>query len=300
MLIKACCWSYRTVAPSLGNDNGVARVSTVSHRYIRSAPSRLSRKLFAMLVKISQSRKMPTWKQCIEKVLTDENGPLPYQEIYKRIMDQGLKRGGQAVTVNVTITNDIRDNGPISIFIRSGVGVYELRGGGGNGEVGEAGDGANRLRDLIINGHVQTLNNQLGGLNGGGGGMNFIGQFCNFSLPPSHGTPHEPNRISHGSFGANRGVWQYHINKKTVRVDVFFSPGYLADYDELVRHCHPEVTGVAHDFGSGVLGNGPELGNSRSIHISTDKGHSYENLHIAASDAIKAMTVLWKKFCAFL
>jgi len=71
-----------------------------------------------------------TWKDAIQKVLEDADGPLHFKEITDRILDQGLKTTIGATpgrTVIATISIEIRKEG---IFERMGRGFYRLATGG--------------------------------------------------------------------------------------------------------------------------------------------------------------------------
>jgi hypothetical protein len=250
---------------------------------------------------------MATWKECIVRALTAANTPLHYSDIYTKIIEAGWKRDGTATTVNVTINNDLNTPGEGSIFYRSGVGVYGLKPGGVPGHLsgdggddsggGDGGDGgrAITLRDLIIQKHRTVL--QEAGWEEG----HSLAALCNYPLPPRNGFPEAlPCRSNHKSFGSTKGVWQYHVQKRSVRVDIFFNPGTVTHYDRLVSLCNPPVVGDEHDFGDGISGNGPECGRSRSIRFSSGRGTADPDLEAAASEAVEAMKVLWRKFCSFL
>jgi hypothetical protein len=235
------------------------------------------------------------------RALTEANQPLHYSDIYSRIIGAGWKRDGTATTVNVTINNDLNNLGEGSIFYRSDIGVYGLKPGGVpghlSGDGGADGDGgrAVTLRDLIIQKHRTVL--QAAGWEED----HPLDALCRYPLPPRGGHPHKhPARSYHSFFGLTEGVWQYHIQKRSVRVDIFFNPGTVAHYDRLVTLCNPSVVGEKHDFGDDISGNGPEGGRSRSICFSSYRGAEDPDLEAATSEAVEAMKVLWKKFCSFL
>jgi hypothetical protein len=68
-----------------------------------------------------------TWRQAVEKVLREAGEPLHYLEIYQRIIKAGYRKGGVAVTVNVTLTGDINSLEDQSMFERVGIGTYRIR-----------------------------------------------------------------------------------------------------------------------------------------------------------------------------
>lgn len=88
-------------------------------------------------------------------------------------------------------------------------------------------------------------------------------------------------------------LWQYHIQQKSIRIDVFFPPGKTGNYDAVRRRAG--ISG--HDFGEGIKGNGDKGGNSRSISISVDGGASSPAAEwpAIAQAAIAAMDQLYAR-----
>lgn len=71
-----------------------------------------------------------TWKQAIEKVLSESSNPLHYSEITERILAQKLfstSGATPAATVNAQITTSIKSNPQTSPFVALGKGTYFLR-----------------------------------------------------------------------------------------------------------------------------------------------------------------------------
>ena len=71
-----------------------------------------------------------SWREAIEKVLGEVNGPMHYSEISEQILARGYyKTAGAtpAATVNAQITSSIKHDGSISPFVKVGRGTFTLR-----------------------------------------------------------------------------------------------------------------------------------------------------------------------------
>lgn len=70
------------------------------------------------------------WIEAIERVLKEHSRPLHYTEIAEQILENGYRSSvgsTPATTVNAYISNDIRDFGNESIFIKVAMGTFTLR-----------------------------------------------------------------------------------------------------------------------------------------------------------------------------
>lgn len=71
-----------------------------------------------------------SWREAIEKVLSEETRPLHYSEISEQVLARGYYKTDGATpdaTVNAQITSSIKRDGDRSPFVKVGRGVYALR-----------------------------------------------------------------------------------------------------------------------------------------------------------------------------
>lgn len=71
-----------------------------------------------------------SWKEAIEKVLVEENGPLHYTEITERILTRGYYETEGATptaTVNAQLASSIKNDGEETPFMRAGRGIFTLK-----------------------------------------------------------------------------------------------------------------------------------------------------------------------------
>ena len=71
-----------------------------------------------------------TWKEAIEKVLSESKEPLHYREITDRIIAEGLRKNLGATpsaTVNAQITSSIKSEKESSPYVRVAKGIFTLR-----------------------------------------------------------------------------------------------------------------------------------------------------------------------------
>lgn len=77
-----------------------------------------------------RSGKNMTWKDAVTRVLTDARASMHYTDIADEIVSKGYRKDVGATpanTVATIITNEIRNKGNESVFIRTGYGEYILR-----------------------------------------------------------------------------------------------------------------------------------------------------------------------------
>ena len=85
-------------------------------------------------------------------------------------------------------------------------------------------------------------------------------------LPEGMGGFNRPNRVHVVAYDCV--TWQFIINKNEVRAQIFFSPACVGIYDNgIVPALLPLVVGLRHDFGGGIIGNGPAGGITRAIDL---------------------------------
>lgn len=71
-----------------------------------------------------------SWREAIEKVLVEAEGPLHYAEISEQILSRGYYKpdgATPAATVNSQISSSIKHDGDKSPFVRVGRGIFSLR-----------------------------------------------------------------------------------------------------------------------------------------------------------------------------
>lgn len=71
-----------------------------------------------------------SWREAIEKVLSETNGPMHYSEISEQILARGYYRTAgatPAATVNAQITSSIKHEQSTSPFVKVGRGTFTLR-----------------------------------------------------------------------------------------------------------------------------------------------------------------------------
>lgn len=71
-----------------------------------------------------------SWREAIEKVLLEAEGPLHYAEISEQILSRGYYKpdgATPAATVNSQISSSIKHDGDKSPFVRVGKGIFSLR-----------------------------------------------------------------------------------------------------------------------------------------------------------------------------
>ena len=88
-------------------------------------------------------------------------------------------------------------------------------------------------------------------------------------------------------------IWQYAFNQNSIHAEVFIPAQHIARYDAL-----RDFLGVAnHDFGDGIMGNGGENGQTRSIKLTIHPGlHAPKNeWDKIAQQAVAAMVTLFNR-----
>src|SRR5258705_11772512 len=71
-----------------------------------------------------------SWREAIERVLAEADGPLHYSEISEQILSRGYYKTDGATpsaTVNAQISSSIKHEGEKSPFLRVGKGTFSLR-----------------------------------------------------------------------------------------------------------------------------------------------------------------------------
>jgi hypothetical protein len=87
--------------------------------------------------------------------------------------------------------------------------------------------------------------------------------------------------------------WQYAFQQNSIHAEVFIPAPYIARYDALRN-----FLGVAgHDFGDGILGNGVNNGETRSIKLTIPRGlnapqNQWDEI---AQQAVAAMVTLFDR-----
>lgn len=116
------------------------------------------------------------------------------------------------------------------------------------------------------------------------------------SLPDGCGGFARPNRLH---VLARRTVqFQFILNRKEVRAQIFFPKDGVPLYDQLVQKLRPANDGRRHDFGNGITGNGPMKGITHQISLAAEVSGGYASPHAEwptiAESAVEAMATLFQ------
>jgi hypothetical protein len=118
----------------------------------------------------------------------------------------------------------------------------------------------------------------------------------NISLPEGCGGFNKPNRFYVRS---KRGlIFQFILNKNQVRAQIYLGENAVHEYKNLVDALNPKTTKNHHDFGCGVMGNGPKQGLNRTIDLAAEFSGGWGSLESQwssmADSAVEAMASLFQ------
>lgn len=122
------------------------------------------------------------------------------------------------------------------------------------------------------------------------------------SLPETCGRFAKPNRLH---VRMQDGLlFQFILNKNEIRAQIFMNGTAARTYSKLVTALNPAVAKGVHDFGGGIIGNGPARGKTRAIDLAASVhggwGSREEDWPAICKSAVEAMAELFGFFEPYL